>query len=62
MSASDDVLDPHARAAEKQRARDDDERKLASGEKTREALRQENVGFATVRVRPDFAASHRRRG
>ena len=41
MSDSEE-FDPKERAREKQRSREDDARALASGEKTREQLREEN--------------------
>lgn len=41
-----DCLFVEAREAEKQRSRDDDERALASGEKSAEQLRAENGKFA----------------
>ena len=52
-------LDQAARAAEKQRSRDEDARALASGEKTVEQLREENEVFARLapRTRVDTAAS-----
>lgn len=52
-------LDQAARAAEKQRSRDEDARALASGEKTVEQLREENEVFARLapRTRVDIAAS-----
>ncbi len=51
MANEDQPHDPEARALEKRRAREDDERALASGEKTREDLRRENAHFAFPRVR-----------
>jgi hypothetical protein len=52
-------LDPAARAAEKQRSRDEDARALASGEKSLEELWHENGAMARVlaRGRIDLAAS-----
>lgn len=52
-------LDQAARAAEKQRSRDEDARALASGEKTVEQLREENEVFARLApiTRVDLAAS-----
>lgn len=52
-------LDPIARAAEKQRSRDEDARALASGEKSLEELSHENGAIARVlaRGRIDLAAS-----
>jgi len=49
----DDELyfDPAQRAAEKQRSRDQDERDLASGKKTREQLRHENTFLDPSRFR-----------
>ncbi|MBL8605586.1 MAG: hypothetical protein JNK72_26885 [Myxococcales bacterium] len=58
---ADDHFDPEARAAEKQASREADEAAVASGAKSREALRRENAAFALLRVRPDFAAAHARR-
>jgi hypothetical protein len=42
------------RKAEKQKARDDDQRALVSGQKSREQLRQENGLFSGVKVRVEF--------
>jgi len=42
------------RKAEKQKARDDDQRALESGQKSREQLRQENGLFSGVKVRVEF--------
>lgn len=58
---ADDHFDPQARAAEKKSSREADEAALASGTKRREDLRCENAAFASLRVRPDFAAAHARR-
>lgn len=44
------VFDPIARAAEKQRSREEDDLALERGEKTREELRQENGVFAFANV------------
>jgi hypothetical protein len=43
--------DPVARAVEKQRSRDEDERQLAAGEITREELRRKYGAFSFPRVR-----------
>jgi hypothetical protein len=55
----DQPLDPAARAAEKQRSRDEDARALASGEKTAAQLRDENEVFAKLAPmsRVDLTAS-----
>jgi hypothetical protein len=42
------------RKAEKQRSRDEDQRALESGQKSREQLRQENGLFSGVKVRVEF--------
>lgn len=44
-------LDASERAREKQRAREEDARALASGEKTQAELRRENGHFAFPKVR-----------
>lgn len=43
--------DPSERASEKQRSRDEDARRLASGEVTQEELRRENGIFYGLKVR-----------
>lgn len=45
------------RAAEKQTSRDEDERALASGEKTQEQLRRENGAFFGMRVRINYGGA-----
>jgi hypothetical protein len=50
----ENVFDPIARAAEKQRSRDEDDLALLRGDKTREELRQENGLFAFTNVLIDF--------
>jgi hypothetical protein len=52
MPPSRDKLSARERAAQKQRARDADERAIASGEKTREQLRLENSHFREVAHEP----------
>jgi hypothetical protein len=42
------------RKAEKQRSRDEDQRALESGQKSREQLRQESGLFSGVKVRVEF--------
>jgi hypothetical protein len=42
------------RKAEKQRSRDEDQRALESGQKSREQLRQENGLFSGVRLRVEL--------
>ena len=44
------VFDPIARAAEKQRSREEDDLAVLRGDKTREELRQENGLFAFTNV------------
>lgn len=44
-------FDPEQRAREKQASRDEDERALASGQKSREQLKHENGAFAFPRDR-----------
>ena len=46
-----EILDPAQRAREKARARDEDARAIAAGEKSREQLREENSAFAFPRSR-----------
>jgi hypothetical protein len=41
-------FDPEKRAEQKQASRDDDARRLASGEVTREQLRRENSVFSGI--------------
>jgi hypothetical protein len=50
------ILDPAQRAAEKARSREEDQRALASGEKSAEQLRLENGAFAfpPSRIRLDL--------
>lgn len=50
-------IDPDERAREKQESRDEDERTLASGEKTQEQLRRENGHFSFLRVRINYAGA-----
>ena len=50
-------FDPIARAAEKQRTRDEDELALREGSKTREQLRQENGLFVFAKVFIDFGSA-----
>lgn len=45
------------RDQEKQRSRDEDERALATGEKSREQLRRENGKFVFPNARPIFSES-----
>jgi hypothetical protein len=56
MKKDADILDSAQRAAEKARAREEDQRALASGEKSAEQLRLENGAFAfpPSRVRLDL--------
>lgn len=49
-----DTYDPRERAREKQASRDEDERRLASGEVTREQLARENSPFHGLIGKPDF--------
>ncbi len=58
---ADHVFDPAARAAQKQRWREEDARALASGEKTAEQLRDENEVFAKLArlASVDLTASRR---
>ena len=51
-----DTFDPQERALEKQLSREQDERDLASGAKTREQLRRENgiFVFPNARMRLDL--------
>jgi hypothetical protein len=49
--------DPNERAQEKQASRDDDQRALDSGAKSREDLRQENGSFAFPYVRVNLAGA-----
>jgi hypothetical protein len=51
------AYDPAERARQKQASRDQDARDLASGQKSREALRQENGCLASVRIRVSFAGA-----
>ena len=51
------VFDPIARAAEKQRSREEDELALLCGDKTREQLRKENGLFAFEHVLIDLDAA-----
>lgn len=51
--------DPARRAREKQASRDDDQRAIATGEKTAEEVRQENARFVFPWVRLDFSATKR---
>ncbi len=48
------TYDPKKRAAEKEASRDEDERALESGEKTREQLKRENGIFHGMRFRIDY--------
>jgi hypothetical protein len=49
--------DRDERAREKQKSREEDERALASGEKTQEQLRRENGHFSFLRVRINYAGA-----
>jgi hypothetical protein len=51
------IYSPDERAREKQASRDEDERRLAAGEVSREQLRRENGRFAFPEVMIDFAAA-----
>ncbi len=51
MAHDENKFGQQARAREKQRSRDNDDRALATGEKTREQLRRENGYFAFPNVR-----------
>ena len=50
MAREPKPLDPSERARDKQRARDEDARALASGEKSQDDLRRENGHFAFPKV------------
>ncbi len=50
----DRAFDPIARAAEKQRSRDEDDLALRDGTKTREQLREENGLFVFANILIDF--------
>lgn len=52
-----ETYDPAERAREKQASREEDERALAAGEKTREQLHRENAAFAGLKVRVNFAGA-----
>ncbi len=54
-SCGTETYDPAERAREKQASREQDERDLASGAKTREQLHRENAAFAGLKVRIDFS-------
>jgi hypothetical protein len=43
-------FDPSERAADKRRAREEDERRLASGEVTREELQRQNSMFGSLNI------------
>lgn len=49
-------FDPKDRVREKQASREEDERALASGEKTREDLKRENGIFHGLKFRMDLSA------
>jgi hypothetical protein len=50
----DKLFDPHARAEEKQRSREEDRLALERGDKTLDELRRENGLFAFPHVRIDL--------
>jgi hypothetical protein len=50
----DKCFDPHARAEEKERSREEDRLALERGEKTLDELRRENGAFAFPHVRVDL--------
>lgn len=50
----EEVYDPLERAKEKQASRDQDEKDLESGAKTRDQLRRENGIFYGLKVRINF--------
>jgi hypothetical protein len=56
------TYDPKARAAEKQRQRDEDQRRIESGEISRETVREQNafLSFSNLSI-SSFGGSLRRR-
>jgi hypothetical protein len=53
----EEPFDPKARAGEKQRSRDEDDRALAAGEKTLEQVERESAHFVFPHVRISFRGS-----